>query len=691
MSGTRHSQAVDRIASAYIAGSRRREAGIFEAPPAMLKAVEEWMLGAYAGHVLAAVDARLEGATNATRSLVDARREMMSIRGNLARDVGKLDTFGAVLRLPVVRPKVTSLERTWVGIRTSPDVYRKAGMNTMPWDTKVGDPIPKDGTPLYEVTQSAKRIVFSGYPLITDPDKVLRWAYDVYDRAIGLLDLRIEQLAGKSTGATDTSIVELHLVRRECLKYTTKAKRYTTKASTTFPVDLTGWKYLRGSPLVNKVNKKIDLHNKALAEQIAEAKVDLKRAEVYATQLKRHTDQDAQNKARDELTGLFWAAYKVEQYVRNGQKMEAMVRRGPFRDVWVPVDKAALEFKALVGPDDLVGALADIGWRKITVFLDFKGHQKRGGQWRPLERELEVDAPPLGYTTLKGIQTAISAIRDTVRHEMQHCGQDLLRELVGSTEDAGLPSASIRDPKYDPSGDPRGRGNKRQEHALRDVEFYPRLADEVVEFIQYSLGIPKKSWGMAAKKWVGGSEKHFFGALRKSAPDKWKKAVAEFFKGVEKKLGPLDVPGVRHQAVDRLVALHYGKQAGWFRDFWAKVKSKKNDIMRRLRQEVVETKELGPIIRKIMTGQPVSDAERRAAKEQVADILKLVVIGASQAVPVPGASLVFPAIVTTVNKVLGKNFQWKPSAFRTAADATSLLMDALLSELSKQMSTGASI
>lgn len=132
----------------------------------------------------------------------------------------------------------------------------------------------------------------------------------------------------------------------------------------------------------------------------------------------------------------------------------------------------------------------------------------------------------------------------------------------------------------------------------------------------------------------------------------------------------------RPAVVDRVATRWLASQSitGSFR-------AKKNDLVWALRQEMAETKILGTTIRRLINGDDVSPADRQAAKQQVADIFKMLAIGASSVVPVPGASLAFPAIMAGVNKIFHTHYRWKPSAF--ADHPADMLADAVLDEASK--------
>jgi len=208
-------------------------------------------------------------------------------------------------------------------------------------------------------------------------------------------------------------------------------------------------------------------------------------------------------------------------------------------------------------------------WTDITVKVVRKG-DKFKGMWRgPMKRELLVVAP---YGTE---DWALRDLAETVRHEVQHFGQDYLEHALDALfKDwkPGLPSKKIRTPEFtqdlgrdhpgfDPK-DPKVRQVYRQLrqqgvdprtvdfHSLDDVEFYTRLADSISFFRQWLKTNPKVRQDRdvlrgAIRQYVGGEVPKdvedripymrgscFFNALHRRAKPKWRKAVAEFVKAV---------------------------------------------------------------------------------------------------------------------------------------------------------------
>ncbi len=148
-------------------------------------------------------------------------------------------------------------------------------------------------------------------------------------------------------------------------------------------------------------------------------------------------------------------------------------------------------------------------------------------------------------------------IKEIISHELVHWKQDDFQERYDLKEKGGLPSNKIRDPLIDPWGySDFDKKNKRQQHEIRDVEFYARLRDEVQIFKQKYGNASQKIKNFALAKTVDkgypedydysilynlppetfdalpSEPREFFKVLKEKAPDKYKKAVKEFYKAI---------------------------------------------------------------------------------------------------------------------------------------------------------------
>lgn len=220
-------------------------------------------------------------------------------------------------------------------------------------------------------------------------------------------------------------------------------------------------------------------------------------------------------------------------------------------------------------------------WDSIKVQAVVRPSHGFAGMWQPATRALVIVMP-------MGIRDEdYENMQETVRHELQHFAQSYLAFVIGKDpldlkrNIPGMPGKSQQTPVFQqrmnpthPSykaDDPEARAlaqKLRQQgidprqvnyHNLDDVEFYTELADAVSFFNRLVKMTPKggnmraaiKSFVGATKNpyWDGGTPDElkdaggsefirlfkavpFFLSLKRHAPQKWKKAVAELTKVV---------------------------------------------------------------------------------------------------------------------------------------------------------------
>lgn len=128
----------------------------------------------------------------------------------------------------------------------------------------------------------------------------------------------------------------------------------------------------------------------------------------------------------------------------------------------------------------------------IKVIIDFRGHKTRTGVWKEYKGELQVDAPYAdwgrGPSGLDRLKDDLFFLTQRVRHEMAHVAQSFITKGSESQEYCGIPSRHLRPDHTCPKGyqfDPKKLRFKRKRlaHPLRDIEFFPRLDDEIQQFM----------------------------------------------------------------------------------------------------------------------------------------------------------------------------------------------------------------
>ena len=111
-------------------------------------------------------------------------------------------------------------------------------------------------------------------------------------------------------------------------------------------------------------------------------------------------------------------------------------------------------------------------------------------------------------------------LADTVRHELQHMGQDLL-DVLKDIEEAGIPGAKHRAPGI-------------FKDDLANNEFYPRLEDEIHGFLREVRRHPKGQWRDFFWEWA--KTRGVLGTAYQQDRKKWEKAVAEFYQAVSEEI-----------------------------------------------------------------------------------------------------------------------------------------------------------
>ncbi len=176
---------------------------------------------------------------------------------------------------------------------------------------------------------------------------------------------------------------------------------------------------------------------------------------------------------------------------------------------------------------------------QFIVKLEDNPNQSRGGYWlRNYTMILNLQIPTIENLSTKPylFERFMWKIEQSILHELIHAVQTYISEDDSDLEirpdekdkEFGLPSEHIRS-KRDPRG--FGDGEPRLQHALRDIEFYPRISDQIYELKKYLKIFPESTTKTVIKAFIGASRKSklpvsdFFVTLKEKAPDKWKKAV----------------------------------------------------------------------------------------------------------------------------------------------------------------------
>lgn len=510
---------------------RKKEAGIFQAPPQLLKDVSSFMTSKYAGHILARVEVKI-AEMQGTKQVDYAR----------AFDDTKARFQDAVA---FVRSATREGSRDFA---LRPDL-RKA--------IRIHVEFPGGGsTPYFSYSYVKDNRERRGSTKAARSYKFLGKLQKIWNKELDALHRKREE---QKLLGSDQSLVELMRLKNLCLQYTGKARKYKSTARASIEIDLTGWGVVE-TAMAKVEAKGLDTIRKLRSQQerLANHAADLTEGDSFSFEVPYLVGRGIQ--VWDRTLGEQTVALRDGMYHMGKMVYEDVVPlqfaiEGLFDEA---IERTEQTVEAVTWTE-IYKIMEETNFSEITAVLDFKGHKGRGGQWSPGTRELQVDAL-LEALTVSEFEKVISSIIQVARHECQHVGQDLLKTLKHTKDLVGLPSKSIRDLRYSPGGG--GAGRYRREHALQDVEFYTRLADEVGHFIRTVRRLPVDMRSDALRLWVddvgdrdtgnlkdtlshyfedttflrGDMPREFFRTLKRREPEKWKKAVKEFVSETQKKL-----------------------------------------------------------------------------------------------------------------------------------------------------------
>jgi len=169
-------------------------------------------------------------------------------------------------------------------------------------------------------------------------------------------------------------------------------------------------------------------------------------------------------------------------------------------------------------------ALVKMGWPRqipIKVFIGGDVKYQQGGKERSSRGLWESDSGTisisfglrptelkLGEHWVRRFKDSIYQAQITMRHELQHMAQSMVRAIKNLDEEIGITSKKIRDPRESIWGAWKSEGPPEKEdqevpHQLRDIEFHTRLVDAVSKFNRNAGNWPADLKREYAKKFVG--------------------------------------------------------------------------------------------------------------------------------------------------------------------------------------------
>lgn len=210
------------------------------------------------------------------------------------------------------------------------------------------------------------------------------------------------------------------------------------------------------------------------------------------------------------------------------------------------------------------GTVVPDNWVSYTLMLSPENNPHASGIWQSEARTI------IGYLgsylepqSRAEFEENRHELRTTLEHELVHFSQSLLKAMRVLKEEPGLVSRRIRPSKiFDIYGRPPGwegmspkeRQEWEEEHALQEIEFQPRLRDEVRAFRRVASRLRRDLRRLLLRAWILPPEKSepaepipaewwkviklvkssgFFDTLYWKERAKWRDAATKFIKSVE--------------------------------------------------------------------------------------------------------------------------------------------------------------
>jgi hypothetical protein len=541
-----------------------RLAGLIDPPPAMMKSLGRWVDQTLASHYLALVRTALTSfSANRSEPTEESWKDFWA---GFEAIPDQIDAMASQLKPIAVARKPESWD-----LLVWPDLVI-GSMGIFRWDGPEESYgvfyIPGKINPTlldvqkYLVTHAGKNGIPRGAvrsAVLKAQEKARRGAQQLYH------DWKHRQQTRHEPSADEQKLVDLKLLERECLKYTSRAKLYKSAAKAKFKVDLTGWKY----------ESEIDLQARAVstyANTIAKAKAKLDRVvscyeaakkvgPAFVAEAER-LEPGAETK-RIRVGPYFWQAAKTtngydfvvtnpdnttEYSDTNQSDIGSVVERsmnswGPEYHESLANEIKQLEKKAPKETRSIAEYLQDAKQDTITAVLWFVAHKRRGGQWSWGDLTLEIDAIVHRTALLRGsFQRTRADAHKTLEHELRHLAQSYLGYLKGVVGKTGLPPPAIREPGVSTHGIPMSPAGKRKpkqiEHPLRDIEFQTDVGNAIDAYKRLVKVVPVREHGALFDAFTGRSTNNkygtneFFATWKAKNKAKWQRAVVELYKAL---------------------------------------------------------------------------------------------------------------------------------------------------------------
>jgi len=335
----------------------------------------------------------------------------------------------------------------------------------------------------------------------------------------GFVDNMVNLFAGRGAKGDE----DWAALRKEAQGYASTPKDHTGGVSMVLPVDLDGWKYLNGpTSIVSRVNDKRRNFNDRIDAAIAQArKVGVDKV-VFL-----------ERKPNFVPPGVIVVPFGLQYDMEVARGAQLNTTWDP--DVQVetfPVSQMASYKMDYLDKNDVAGALKARAYDRIRVELVVQSSRSQGfsAKWHDMSKTLQLVIEPfdVGFPqlVLKRFRDAVDQVEDTVEHESIHLAQSLLQALKG-VYGAGTPSRHSRPQQV--TWEPGAYMTDISVHHLSDNEFYTVLNDKIREFQRQMRG--RTPSNADVHRFID-RDYEFFGLLKDSAPQRWRKAISEFTNAV---------------------------------------------------------------------------------------------------------------------------------------------------------------
>lgn len=275
-----------------------------------------------------------------------------------------------------------------------------------------------------------------------------------------------------------------------------------------FPLDLVGWPYEPSMQVLKeRTARRLSAHNASVIQQAMQAALGGIWGEfgpLYDHKGMSFEVSVAQDKANKKV-GIAITTDGVES-----------------ESTWMDIDKQAIysfidrngDFTSRIltlGDDSCIRQLQATGWNNVTLKVILDNKPPVSGYWKPGTHTIEIYVSKQAFS--RGVAPSVVQYNltyhlDTLRHEMQHMTQEIMKNLAFNFHEAGHPTKdtvdSLKTYKRPKEEDEEERDDT-FEYLMPD-EFIPRVQDAIDTFNDRKDLIPPEMMNKAIRIFGGAQE-----------------------------------------------------------------------------------------------------------------------------------------------------------------------------------------